>query len=60
MTVEPVETDNQAKEQTEECPISSNEASNASALDGEAAVTEGKSRFKKTPNTVKMQDWHDV
>lgn len=60
---DPVETDNQAEEKTlrvnEGRPISSQEASNASALNGKAALTEGKSMFQRPLDAVNMQEGHD-
>lgn len=53
----PVETDSQAEENVnEDCPVSREEESNASALNGKAVVNEGKSMFQKPRNAVKMQD----
>lgn len=61
--VDPVETDIQAEDKTlrvnEGRPISSQEASNVSALNGQAAVTGGKSLFQRPLDAVNMQDGHD-
>lgn len=62
--IDPVETDKQAEESSvkasEERPVSTEEASNASALNGQAAVNKGKSMFQKPQNAVNMQDGHDA
>lgn len=60
VVIDPVETDNQGEESSvkvnEERPVSTEEGSNASGLNGKAAVNEGKSVVQKPQNAVNTQD----